>query len=49
MREKPRGGTFCHVLGFSSTLQRGDKRKVIIFWAILHILDARGHNSTKAT
>ena len=32
MREKPRGGTFCHELGFSSTRQRGDKRKGTIFW-----------------
>ena len=32
MRGKPRGGTFCHVFGFSSTLQRGDKRKGTIFW-----------------
>ena len=32
MREKPRGGTFGHVLGFSSTLQRGDKRTVTFFW-----------------
>ena len=32
MREKPRGGTFCHVLGFSSTPQRGGKRKGTFFW-----------------
>ena len=49
VREKPRGGTFCHDLGLSSTPQRGDMRKVGLLLAILHILDARGHNSTKAT
>ena len=27
----------------------GEQVKIIIFGAILHILDARGHNSTKAT
>ena len=27
----------------------GGQAKIILFWAILHILDARGHNSTKAT
>ena len=27
----------------------GGQPKIIIFLAILHILDARGHNSTKAT
>ena len=32
VREKPRGGTFCHVLVFGSTLQRGDKRKGARFW-----------------
>ena len=31
------------------TSQRGDKRKQSFFFAIFHILDARGHNSTKAT
>ena len=30
--EKPRGGMFCHVAGFSSTPQRGGKRKVRMVW-----------------
>ena len=32
----------------TSTIE-GGQPKIIIFWDILHILDARGHNSTKAT
>ena len=32
-----------------SRATEGGQPKIIIFWAILHILDARGHNSTKAT
>ena len=43
----PCAGTSCRSVCVSVT--EGGQPKIIIFWAILHILDVRGHNSTKAT
>ena len=35
--------------GFQLHTTEGGQAKIIIFWVILHILDACDHNSTKAT
>ena len=46
---KPTGRHVWPCFGSQLHTTEGGQPKIIIFGAVLHILDARGHNSTKAT